>query len=90
MARICVHCLCLPFAFALGVQFLSLSTGAVVGLFLVLTVAYAWVVWVMVKQKAVLELHAYIPCESCGKTTPGQGKHCMHCGIVVLPAKHDA
>jgi hypothetical protein len=44
----------------------------------------------MVKRKAVLELHAYIQCESCGKTTPGQGKHCMHCGIVVLPSKHEA
>lgn len=81
---------CVFLAFALGVQFLNLGTGAVVGLFLVLTVAYAWVAWVMVKQKAVLELHAYIQCESCGKTTPGQGKHCMHCGIVVLPTKHEA
>jgi hypothetical protein len=81
---------CVFLTFALGVQFLSLGTGAVVGLFVVLTVAYAWVAWVMVKRKAVLELHAYIQCESCGKTTPGQGKHCMHCGIVVLPSKHEA
>ncbi|GIR76231.1 MAG: hypothetical protein CM15mP78_09300 [Candidatus Poseidoniales archaeon] len=34
---------CVFLAFALGVQFLNLGTGAVVGLFLLLTVAYAWV-----------------------------------------------
>ncbi|MDA8594782.1 hypothetical protein N9L85_05365 [Euryarchaeota archaeon] len=67
-------------SFALGVQFLSIGTGAVVGLFFLLTVAYAWVAWVMVKQKAVLELHAYIPCSACGELTPSQGKHCMNCG----------
>lgn len=67
-------------AFALGVQFLSLGTGAVVGLFVLLTVAYAWVAWVMIKQKAVLELHAYITCNTCGELTPSQGKHCMNCG----------
>ena len=81
---------CVFLAFALGVQFISLSTSAVVGLFLVLTLAYAWVAWVMVKRKAVLELHSYIPCEACAKTTPTQGRHCMHCGIVVLPAKNEA
>ena len=81
---------CVFLAFALGVQFLNLGTGAVVGLFLLLTVAYAWVAWVMIKQKAVLELHAYIPCESCGKTTPAQGTHCMHCGTVIPPSTHEA
>jgi dolichyl-phosphate-mannose--protein O-mannosyl transferase len=72
---------CVFLAFALGVQFLSLSTGAVVGLFLLLTVAYAWVAWVMIQQKAVLELHAYIQCSSCNEATPSQGQHCMNCGI---------
>ena len=67
-------------AFALSVQYLSLGTGAVVGLFVLLTLAYAWVAWVMVKQKAVLELHAYIICNKCGELTPSQGKHCMNCG----------
>tara|TARA_B100000767_G_C19613235_1_gene470763 strand:- start:216 stop:476 length:261 start_codon:yes stop_codon:yes gene_type:complete len=67
-------------SFALSVQFLSLSTIAVVGLFVLLTVAYAWVAWVMVKQKAVLELHAYITCKTCSELTPSQGKHCMNCG----------
>lgn len=81
---------CVFLTFALGVQFISLGTGAVVGLFLVLTVAYAWVAWVMVKRKAVLELHSYIPCESCGKTTPVQGRHCMHCGLVVPPLATEA
>ena len=71
-------------AFALGVQFLSLGTGAVVGLFVLLTVAYAWVAWVMIKQKAVLELHAYIACNTCGELTPSQGKHCMNCGAKFL------
>ena len=66
-------------AFALSVQFLSLGTGAIVGLFVLLTVAYAWVAWVMIKQKAVLELHAYITCNACGELTPSQGKHCMNC-----------
>ena len=74
---------CVFLAFALGVQFLNLSSGAVVGLFLLLTVAYAWVAWVMVKQKAVLELHAYIPCISCGELTPSQGQHCMNCGAPI-------
>ena len=67
-------------AFALSVQFLSLGTFAVVGLFVLLTVAYAWVAWLMIKQKAVLELHAYITCKTCGELTPSQGKHCMNCG----------
>ncbi|MBT3657164.1 MAG: hypothetical protein HN544_03075 [Euryarchaeota archaeon] len=67
-------------AFALSVQFFSLSTGAVVGLFVMLTVAYAWVAWVMIKQKAVLELHAYKNCNTCREMTPTQGKHCMNCG----------
>ena len=71
-------------AFALGVQFLSLGTGAVVGLFVLLTVAYAWVAWVMIKQKSVLELHAYIACNTCGELTPSQGKHCMNCGAKYL------
>ena len=75
---------CVFLAFALGVQFLSLGTGAVVGLFLLLTVAYAWVAWVMIKQKAVLELHAYIQCPSCNESTPGQGQHCMNCGISLI------
>ena len=66
-------------AFALSVQFLHLGTGAVVGLFVLLTVAYAWVAWIMFKQKAVLELHAYIICNTCGELTPSQGKHCMNC-----------
>ena len=42
---------CVFLAFALGVQFLNLGTGAVVGLFLLLTVAYAWVAWVMIKAE---------------------------------------
>jgi hypothetical protein len=67
-------------AFALSIQFLSLGNGTVVGLFVLLTVAYAWVAWVMIKQKAVLELHAYINCNTCGELTPSQGKHCMNCG----------
>ena len=64
---------------ALSVQFLSLGTEAIVGLFVLLTVAYAWVAWVMIKQKAVLELHAYTICSMCGELTPTQGKHCMNC-----------
>jgi hypothetical protein len=75
---------CVFLAFALGVQFLDLGTGAVVGLFLLLTVAYAWVAWVMIKQKAVLELHAYLPCSQCKELTAGQGKHCMNCGTVLV------
>ena len=71
---------CVFLAFALSVQFLSLGTFAVVALFVLLTVAYAWVAWVMIKQKAVLELHAYISCDSCGELTPSQGKYCMNCG----------
>lgn len=67
-------------SFALSVQFLSLGTGAIVGLFVLLTVAYAWVAWVMFKQKAVLELHAYISCNKCGELTPSQGQNCMNCG----------
>ena len=67
-------------SFALSVQFLSLGIGAVVGLFVLLTVAYAWVAWVMIKQKAVLELHAYMTCPTCDELTPSQGKHCMNCG----------
>lgn len=71
---------CVFLTFALGVQFLNLGSDAVVGLFLLLTVAYAWVAWVMVKQKAVLELHAYHSCSGCSELTPTQGQHCMHCG----------
>ena len=71
---------CVFLAFALSVQFLSLGTGTVVGLFVLLTVAYVWVARVMIKQKAVLELHAYIICNTCGELTPSQGKHCMNCG----------
>ncbi len=71
---------CVFLAFALGVQFLNLGTGAMVSLFLLLTVAYAWVAWVMIKQKAVLELHAYTLCLFCSKDTPMQGTHCMNCG----------
>ena len=41
-------------AFALGVQFLNLGTGAVVSLFLLFTVAYAWFTHVIIKQKDVL------------------------------------
>lgn len=70
-------------AFALSIQFLSLSTSAAVGLFVLLAVAYAWVAWVMIKQKAVLELHAYIICNTCDETTPSQGQHCMNCGAVL-------
>jgi hypothetical protein len=75
---------CVFLAFALGVQFLNLGTGAVVGLFILLTVAYAWVAWVMIKQKAVLELHAYAPCQRCRELTPSQGQHCMNCGAGVV------
>ena len=71
---------CVFLVFALSIQFLSLSTSAAVGLFVLLAVAYAWVAWVMIKQKAVLELHAYIVCNICGELTPSQGKHCMNCG----------
>ena len=77
---------CVFLAFALGVQFLNLGTGAVVGLFLLLTVAYAWVAWVMIKQKAVLELHAYAPCTDCSELTPSQGKRCMNCGAALTGA----
>ena len=75
--------------FALSVQFLSLGNGAVVGLFTLLTVAYAWVAWVMVKRKAVLELHAYISCNSCGELTPSQGKYCMNCGANLQSINHN-
>ena len=68
--------------FALGVQFLNLGTDAVVGLFLLLTVAYAWVAWVMIKRKAVLELHRYVECMPCNVLTPEQGRFCMNCGRV--------
>ncbi len=71
---------CVFLTFALSVQFLSLGDGAVVGLFVLLTVAYAWVAWLMVKQKAVLELHSYTACNTCGELTPSQGKYCMNCG----------
>ena len=71
-------------AFALGVQFLSLGTGAVFGLFVLLTVAYSWVAWLMIKQKAVLELHGYITCDTCSEQTPSQGKHCMNCGAELV------
>ena len=74
---------CVFLAFALGVEFLNLGTGDVVGLFLLLTVAYAWVAYVMIKQKAVLELHAYVPCKNCGELTPSQGTHCMNCGATL-------
>ena len=74
---------CVFLSFALGVHFLNLSTGAVVGLFLLLTVAYAWVAWVMIKQKAVLELHAYMHCQKCTELTPTQGKHCIQCGTTL-------
>jgi hypothetical protein len=67
-------------AFALSVQFISLDTSVVVALFVLLTMAYAWVAWIMVKQKAVLELHSYIICKACDELTPSQGKHCMNCG----------
>jgi hypothetical protein len=66
--------------FALCVHFLVLGTGAVVRLFLLLTLAYAWVAWVMIQQKSVLELHAYVLCSKCDKLTPSQGIHCMNCG----------
>ena len=68
------------FLFAMGVQFISLGKTAVVGLFIVLTVLYAWVAWVMVKREAVLELHSYENCASCGELTPSQGDYCMMCG----------
>ncbi len=68
------------FVFAMGVQFISLSKTAVVGLFLILTILYAWVAWVMVKRNAVLELHSYERCASCGDLTPSQGDYCMTCG----------
>lgn len=71
---------CVFLTFALSVQFLSLGADTIVALFVMLTVAYAWVAWVMIKQRAVLELHAYIPCNTCGDVTPAQGKYCMKCG----------
>ena len=68
------------FLFAMGVQFISLGKTAVVGLFIILTILYAWVAWVMIKRKAVLELHSYENCSSCGELTPSQGDYCMVCG----------
>ena len=68
------------FLFAIGVQFISLSKTALFGLFIVLTVLYAWVAWIMIKRKAVLELHSYRKCSSCGELTPTQGDYCMMCG----------
>ena len=70
------------FLFAMGVQFISLGKTAVVGLFIILTTLYAWVAWIMVKRKAVLELHSYQNCSSCGELTPSQGDYCMMCGVV--------
>jgi hypothetical protein len=49
-------------------------------LFIILTILYAWVAWVMIKRKAVLELHSYENCSSCGELTPSQGDYCMVCG----------
>ncbi len=73
-------------SFALAVNYLSLSSNAVVALFLLLTIAYAWVAWVMIKRSAVLELHSYISCSSCDKLTPSQGEYCFVCGsIMKLP-----
>ncbi|MGYP003311292236 len=68
------------FLFAMGVQFISLGKTSIVGLFIILTILYAWVAWVMVKQNAVLELHTYQTCSSCGELTPAQGDYCMICG----------
>jgi hypothetical protein len=68
------------FLFAMGVQFISLGKTSIVGLFIILTILYAWVAWIMVKQNAVLELHTYQNCSSCGELTPSQGNHCMVCG----------
>ena len=68
------------FLFAMGVQFISLGKTSVVGLFIILTILYAWVAWVMIKRKAVLELHSYENCSSCGELTPSQGDYCMVCG----------
>ena len=68
------------FLFAMGVQFISLGKTAVVSLFIILTILYAWVAWVMIKRKAVLELHSYENCASCGELTPSQGDYCMMCG----------
>ena len=70
------------FLFAMGVQFISLGKTGVVGLFILLTILYAWVAWVMVKREAVLELHSYEKCQSCGELTPEQGDYCMMCGVV--------
>ena len=68
------------FLFAMGVQFISLGKTSIVGLFIILSILYAWVAWIMVKQNAVLELHTYQTCSSCGKLTPAQGDYCMVCG----------
>ena len=76
------------FLFAMGVQFISLGKTAVVGLFIVLTLLYAWVAWVMVKREAVLELHSYEKCQSCGELTPKQGDYCMMCGVVPVSYTH--
>ena len=57
-------------SFALAVNYLSLSSNAVVALFLVLTIAYAWVAWVMIKRSAVLELHSYISVSYTHLTLP--------------------
>jgi hypothetical protein len=61
---------CVFLAFALGVQFLNLSTGTVVGLFLLLTEAYAWVALVMIKLKAVLELQPMFPAKTTENSRP--------------------
>ncbi len=72
---------CVFLAFAVGVAYLDLSTAAVVGLFLVLTVAFAWVAYVIIKQKAVHEFHAKTTSDECSQATPKQGAYCMICGV---------
>lgn len=62
------------------IYFFEAGPEAAAIVFAILTVLYAWVAWVMIKQKAVLELHAYQPCATCGELTPIQGSHCMNCG----------
>ena len=68
--------------FSLGAVYFIFKPGPMVSaaLFTLLTVLYGWVAWVMVRRKAVLELHSYGPCPVCSVLTPQQGQHCMHCG----------
>lgn len=68
--------------FTVGAIYFLFKPGPMVSaaLFALLTVLYGWVAWVMIRRRAVLELHSYGPCSVCSVLTPQQGQHCMHCG----------